>query len=340
MRDEGPFILEWLAHHKALGVTGFLIFSNDCSDGTDRLLDALATAGEIVHVPQVPTGKSVQWPALRAAADHPLCKAADWVMCIDCDEFVNLRTPLDSLHDLIASRPEADAFALPWRFFGHGGHLGFEPGPVTERFTMAAPQGMLFPAASRFFKTLYRTDARGFARPGIHRPKARKSAKDLPHWVDGSGTRLPDDLASDETRILLAPDQTGTDLVQLNHYSLRSAEDFLVKRARGLPNRQSKPLDASYWAERNFNVVEDASILRHAAARVKEEKRLRTLPGVEDAHDTAVRAYRGIINDLLKDADAVHLYSRLALLAGSEPPDTSTGKRLLTLIHASLKPQD
>lgn len=29
-RNEGAFLLEWLAHHRAIGFTDFLVFSNDC----------------------------------------------------------------------------------------------------------------------------------------------------------------------------------------------------------------------------------------------------------------------------------------------------------------------
>ena len=33
MRNEAPFILEWIAYHRAIGFDDFLIYSNDCSDG-------------------------------------------------------------------------------------------------------------------------------------------------------------------------------------------------------------------------------------------------------------------------------------------------------------------
>ena len=42
MKDEAPYILEWIAHHRGIGFTDFLIYTNDCSDGTDLLLDRLA----------------------------------------------------------------------------------------------------------------------------------------------------------------------------------------------------------------------------------------------------------------------------------------------------------
>jgi len=34
MRNEAPYILEWLAYHRSIGVDGFLIYSNDCDDAT------------------------------------------------------------------------------------------------------------------------------------------------------------------------------------------------------------------------------------------------------------------------------------------------------------------
>ena len=65
MRNEGPYLLEWIAHHRAAGVSDFLIYTNDCDDGTDALLDVLAAAEIITHVPQIPGKRPPQWQALR-----------------------------------------------------------------------------------------------------------------------------------------------------------------------------------------------------------------------------------------------------------------------------------
>ena len=45
VRNQAAFLLEWLAHHRAVGFDKFLIFSNDCQDGTDTLLDRLDEMG-------------------------------------------------------------------------------------------------------------------------------------------------------------------------------------------------------------------------------------------------------------------------------------------------------
>ena len=50
MKNEGPFVLEWVAHHRAIGFDGFVIFSNDCTDGTDRILDRLDDAAAELDV--------------------------------------------------------------------------------------------------------------------------------------------------------------------------------------------------------------------------------------------------------------------------------------------------
>ncbi len=328
MRNEGPFVLEWLAHHRAIGVGAVLVFSNDCDDGTDALLDALAEGGAVTHVRHAPRGGSVQWQALKAAKAHPLHAEADWAMCIDCDEFV---VPMrhDDLPALLAAL-ETDALLLPWRLFGSSGHLDFSEDPVTERFTRAAPPDMAFPATGRFFKTLYRVAA--FQKPGIHRPKPRPNRP--ARWADGSGRPLPPEFAAAEDRIL-APMPVRRSAVQLNHYSLRSAADFLVKRRRGLPNRASKPLDATYWAERNFNAAEDRSVLRHKPARDAEMARLLALPGVAEAREAAIAAHRARIAACLADPDEARLFTRLALLPGSVPPPPDIAARLFEILRAA-----
>ena len=53
-------------------------------------------------------------------------------------------------------------------------------------------------------------------------------------------------------------------MAQINHYAFGSAENFLVKAARGRPNHMDRPIDLGYWVERTFNAVEDHRILRRA----------------------------------------------------------------------------
>ncbi|MCC6008736.1 MAG: glycosyltransferase family 2 protein [Rhodobacteraceae bacterium] len=335
MRDEGPFVLDWVAHHRALGVGRFLVFTNDCTDGTDAVLEALEPAG-VVHVPQtVAPDASPQWQALEAAFHHPETQAADWLLGIDCDEFVNLRPPVDDLPGLVAACPSGTrAIVLPWRLFGAGGRADFADAPVPDLFVRAAPLPCRYPVAASFFKTLVATGPH-LERLGVHRPRLAEGTA----WADGSGRVLDGRVAARRGRINLWGLPPAHDLVQLNHYALRSAESFMIKRARGLPNRRGKPVDAAYWIERNLNAVEDTSIARHAAARAAERARLVALPGVAEAHAAAVAAHGAAFRRLMANEEEWRLYGRLLLARDSVTPPEADLRRLFALRQEAARAQ-
>ena len=85
VRNEAAFLLEWLAHHRACGFTDFLVFSNDCQDGTDLMLDRLAEMGYLTHCRNTPPydKAGIQFTALKAAASMPIVKEADWILPLD-----------------------------------------------------------------------------------------------------------------------------------------------------------------------------------------------------------------------------------------------------------------
>lgn len=110
----------------------------------------------------------------------------------------------------------------------------------------------------------------------------------------------------------------ATGLVQLNHYSVRSVEDFVLKSARGLPNRTGKAIDLTYWVERNFNEVQDRTILTMAPATTAEATRLRALPGVAEAEAACLAAHKARFARMLTDPAVVKLFGRLVLSTGSQ----------------------
>ncbi len=316
MRNEGPHCLEWIAHHLAAGFEHFLVFTNDCDDGTDALMDALAAEGIVSHLRHERRGRRpIQWQALQAAADHPRLAEAEWTMVLDCDEFINLRAPLTGLADLIeALPPGTDALAMPWRLFGNDGHLHPPEGLTAESYGRAAADDIGLPLAW-FCKTLYRTAA--FAQPGIHRPRGARGAA---RWADGSGRALPEAFARAEGRINMFGLGAGRDLVQLNHYSLRSASCFMAKRRRGLPNHMDRRPALGYWVERNFNHVEDRSIERMLPATRRALESLRALPNVAELEAQSRARHAAALESQLQDPEEARLFMQLALASGSHPP--------------------
>ena len=335
-RDDGPYMVEWVAHHLAAGFDHIVILTHDCQDGSDGLADALSADPRITHVPfQTEGDTSVQWQALRVANGLKPVKRADWAMFFDLDEFLVLRGPA-SVRDLIAAcGPEVDAIPLRWRFFGAAGQVEMSTAPTLSRFTRAAPTDIALPAA-HFIKTLFRPAA--FQKMGVHRPKTRKG--DTPRWQSAANAPLPPAFADDDARInLFGVDPTG-EIAVLHHYSVRSAAEFMVKRQRGLPNRTTKALDLGYWAERNFNTTpcDDAAPMIPATLAAMEA--LFALPDVRARHEAAIEWHRAQFAALMRDPANVQFLWHLQMLGTSTPPSpAATNAHLNRLMAAKERPK-
>lgn len=319
VRNEAPFLLEWIAHLMGAGVSDFLIFSNDCTDGTAAMLDRLHHAGVIVHVPQdVDSDTSPQWSALRAAWKHPLRKSCDWALVCDVDEFINIHVGNSTVQGLIDAVPEnAEGILLPWRLFGNNHIALSKDKPTTEQFTSSMSEDCTYPIETTFFKSLIRIEGR-FNQFGVHRPKQKSAAKvGLPVWVNGSGVEMPEVFAQSPQRLSLYGLPNGRDMVECNHYSLRSAESFVLKRARGLPNRSHKEINLSYWVDRNFNTVENTSISKMRAATQAKHKELWAIPQIPDLHAQAVQWHRAEFLRLIEQETEYQLFSRIMLAGNS-----------------------
>ena len=334
VKDEGAFLIEWLAHHRAAGFTDFLVFSNDCSDGTDAMLDRLAAMGWLTHVRNDgPHDEGPQWSMLKAADKHPVKAAADWVLFCDIDEFVNIHTGNHTLPALLEALPDADAIALTWRIFGNAGVIDFADQPVSETFTRAAPETLAWPWRAQLFKTLFRNDGR-YRKLGVHRPRSPApdliSPQQTARWYDGSGREVPD-LATGQ-RIFSDYTRPNYGLVQMNHYALGSMESYLVKCDRGRANREASGFDMGYWVERNLCEVEDRSILELDSRDLRAA--LRADPVLGPLHAAAVGWRKARFAALLAEEPWRALFGRLLMT----PPSQALNAQSIAPLLAHLRP--
>lgn len=116
VKNEGPFLLEWIAYNRLIGVGAHLFYSNDCTDGTDLLLDALAARGLVHHLPNSAEGRNYQMEALKHAQHHPSVRSADWVWVADVDEFLNIHVGDHSIAALVAACDSPAAISVTFQF--------------------------------------------------------------------------------------------------------------------------------------------------------------------------------------------------------------------------------
>jgi hypothetical protein len=298
MKNEGPFILEWLAYHRAIGVKDFLVYTNDCDDGTDSMLALLQEKGIVQHRdnPFRKTGLKPQHAALAASEKEELIRKAGWLICMDVDEFITVHTGDGTLPALFEAVPDANMISLTWRLFGNSDVAEFRDEFITERFTRCAPLMTRKPHQAWGFKTLFRNLGL-FKKLGVHRPKGLKpQLLDQISWVNGSGASMPKDEYRNAWRSTVRT--VGYDLVTLNHYAVRSAESFLVKRDRGRVNHVDRDQGLAYWFRMNNNAEEDRSIQRMLPALRREFDRLMSDPDIAAAHEYSVARHRTRIGEL------------------------------------------
>ncbi len=311
MKNEGPFILEWIAYHRAIGVDDFLVYTNDCNDGTDELLNLLMERGIVQRRDNKFHGtdlKPQHW-ALAASDDEKVLKDAGWVISMDVDEFINIHTGQGRLEDLYDAVGEANMISLTWRLFGNGDVHAYEDKFLIDQFVRCAPELCRKPHQAWGFKTLFR-NLGIYKKMGVHRPKGLKpDLWDQIRWVNGSGKPMPKKLIRNGWRS--TTDSYGYDLVTLNHYAVRSAESFLVKRDRGRVNHVDRDQGLSYWFRMNNNWEEDRSIQTKRDMLQAEFDKLMADPELRAAHEYSVGKHRDKIDELKATENYAKFYAEL-----------------------------
>lgn len=269
MKDEGPYVIEWVAHHLAVGFTDLVVYTNDCSDGTDDMLIRLEELGLAHHRRNViPEGIRPQPSALNYAQEEPVVCNSDWVMVFDADEFLSIRHGDGTLDSLIAEAKERDAngIVVTWRIFGSGGVVEWSRAPVTEQYLMAAPTDW---NKGWGVKTLFTFDP-DYWKLGIHRPKMKNRHIDTPFpdtvkWLNGSGREMEDYFKFRGWRSITRT--IGYDWVQLNHYAVKSVDSYAIRKLRGNVNNKKDKYNSDYWSLQDRNEVRDDTMLRYTERR-------------------------------------------------------------------------
>jgi len=242
------------------------------------------------------SGLKPQHAALQAAEDEPVVQGCGWGICMDVDEFITIHIGDGTLGALFAAMGDANMISLTWRLFGNARVHGYTDRFITEQFTRCAPEVVRKPHQAWGFKTLFR-NIDIYKKLGVHRPKGlRPDLWDQIRWLNGSGVPLPREMFRNGWRSTM--DTYGYDWVTLNHYAVRSAESFLVKRDRGRANHVERDQGLNYWFRMNMNACEDRSILRMIPAARAGYDRLLADPEIAAAHAHSVACHRDKIGAL------------------------------------------
>ena len=306
MKNEGSYIVEWIAYHRVIGFTDFLVYTNDCEDGTVEMLERLQEMGVLTHQANHVLKRGPQKSALKYAKEHAAPKAADWILVSDIDEFLVIKTGDGSVQALVDHvGDDADVIPVTWRLFSHDDKVDFVDEPIIAQFTDAEKPLDDGGFPDRFVKSLFRRQAE-VERFGTHGPIVGDDFK----WVQPDGRVLggKDNLTRPETAF-------AYDVAQFNHYAVCSVDNFLVKRDRGRVNHWRQTMGLDYWRRMCRGGEEDRTILSRLEETRAEMDRLLADEELRRLHDAAVEWRRDRIAELRKLPEFEDMRSKILKLS-------------------------
>lgn len=293
MRNEGQFALEWVAYHREIGFDEILVFTNDCEDGLDTMLDHLAERGELTHIRNGPLDDlSPQLRAIARALAHPRVRGCDWLLFSDADEFPVISYGTGRIHDLVAAMPgHTDCIALHWKAFGTSGLASF---PTDANVLEVNRQAQAEPDPTGFHKSLFRPNK--FATATDHMPKKPFGPVVL---RNARGQEMnPRALRGDFAKLRGNPPELFTfEGAAMHHYALRADDVFVMKNhrgdGRGFTNSKYF-LNSGFYRRFNRNDVEDLGIQHHVPGMRTRKAAYLNDPDIAAAHQRGIAFFQDL----------------------------------------------
>lgn len=234
-KDEGPYFREWIEWHIKMGVDKFYIYDNGSTDGTRGLLEPYIETG-MVEYHYFP-GQKKQ----LAAYDDCLKRHrfdTRWIAFIDLDEFI---TPVidTTLTDFLKRFEKFPVVEINWLIYGSNGQLKKSDRPVRERFTRHSYGDNIL---NRHVKSIV-NPRRVYNMIGSH-----EAAR-----IDGKGA----DSHGNEIRRSFRDRTPQQDVIRINHYAVKSLEEFIEKQSRGRASGRQRPVPDSYFTQYDLNDISD-----------------------------------------------------------------------------------
>lgn len=242
-KNEHFGLREWAAYHRLVGVEHIYIYDNDSQIPVRETL-AKEIAEGYVTCTEFP-GLSQQMPAYNDCLARYGANNV-WIAFIDCDEFM-VPKKTNSVVDVLGDYTNYASLQVNWVLFGSGGHIKHPEGLVVESYTKSTPF---------HYKENLHTKA-------IIQPSKVQRAGNNPHYfvpkhgfynVGENFEEVPNAWSK----------RHSVEKIQLNHYSIKSLDDFKAKISKGRADAAHLPTASieSFHMTDGWCTEKDASIQR------------------------------------------------------------------------------
>ena len=253
LKNEAPYLKEWIDYYLAAGVDHFYLYDNDSPDNQREVAAPYVKAG-LVDYFSMP-GKAMQYIAYSDAVNRFKFQCR-YMTFIDGDEFIYPKTNrniVEVVDEILSHAPNAAGLAIHWQCFGSNGHdkADYSRG-VLERFTRRAPSDW---DTNKYIKT-------------VADPRKINFFNDPHAMIYFERFYSVDENLKPTMKSIPLP--VTVDKIVINHYHCKSREEYAVKRGRGIADK----ITGSNYSDKQFeshdrNEEFDDGILKYRAERMK-----------------------------------------------------------------------
>ncbi len=246
IKNEAPYIKEWIEYHRLIGINKFYIYDNESTDNLKTILQEYIDK-EIV------TYTLIEGVAQQCVAYNDAIKRYKYrnkyMAFIDADEFIYLedeKNLMSVINDIFIKNKNCGGFIIQWCLFNSSGHVQKPEGLVIENYTNHLLKSNKI---NEHIKTIC-NPRKVFIYAHCH----------FPIYYSG--------LYSFDTNnnIVEGPynKKVCWDKIRLNHYYTKSFEEFKEKIARGRADIEQKRKIQEFYEIEACDSEKDESMLQYA----------------------------------------------------------------------------
>ncbi len=211
MKNEGPYLKEWIEFHRMVGVEHFYLYDNGSSDETPMVIKPYVQQN-LVTLHGIPERRAQLKAYMHCLSTYRTMSR--WIAFIDLDEFI---VPLstETLSEFLKGFEEFAALGVNWIIYGDSGHQTRPDGLVAEQFVHRAPEDW---RSNCHIKSI--VDPQKVKSP--FNPHHFRYVQDA-YAVNENRERVDGSLSR----------ENSTKKIRINHYFTRSVEDSRKKMERG-----------------------------------------------------------------------------------------------------------
>ncbi|GGA21374.1 glycosyltransferase family 92 protein [Okeania sp. KiyG1] len=266
IKNESPYLVEWLEFHKLVGVERFYLYDNESTDNTKEIISSYINSGEVIYCywPQRPGQLSAYSHCLE---NHK--QESEWIAFIDLDEFL-FPTKADDIKEILDEFIDVPALAVNWLIFGNSNHETKPEGLQIENFIKRSKNNY---SPNKTVKCI------------VHPEQTVKPVN--PHrFIYLNGLAVTEN--KQPVNRAITPKHSVQKL-RINHYHTRSKEESKPKMMGGKANKNNKKDWSNFESKEHiFNEVKDLTIQRFIPKLKKAiEKVNASLPQLQKTSQTA-----------------------------------------------------